>query len=310
MKAKSNADSKYIWMEGKLVPYAEANVHILTHSFHYGAAPFEGLRAYATSDGSTAMFRAVEHYQRFLNSIRVMGYHTPYALPELIEASRECIKANGFKECYVRPIAYVDDSVRGLTLPEFSQCLTAICMWDWGKYLGEEGQRHGIRIMISNYRRADVASCLHGAKLTGNYITSVLARRDAAQHGFDEALLLDAQGFVAEGSGENIFVVKGGVISTPPVGAILPGITRDSVIRLGKDAGYTVYERPLTRSELYFADEIFFAGTAVEITPIREIDFHRIGDGKPGPITRQLTNQFFKCTRGEVPKYREWLTQV
>ncbi len=310
MKNKINADSKYIWMDGRLQPYSDAQIHVLTHSLHYGCSAFEGFRSYLTSKGYTAMFRAVEHYQRFFDSIRVLGYSISHTLPTLIEATKECIKANQFRECYTRPIAYVDDSVRGLRLPENPSAVVAIATWEWGKYMGDEGQKNGVRIKTSTYRRADVASGLHLVKLSGNYVTSVMARREATQQGFDEALLLDQQGFVAEGSGENIFMVKGGEIHTPPLGSILPGITRNSVIQMARDLGFQVTERNITRAELYLADEAFFTGTAVEVTPIREIDHHKIADGKPGRITNQLMEQFFKCVRGELPKYSDWLTKV
>jgi len=306
----SNADSQVIWMEGKLVPYADAKVHVLSHSLHYGTGAFEGIRAYKTADGRTAIFRAEEHFQRFFESVHSLGLSCKYTVSDLIAATCETIKANDFKECYVRPLAYLDDSVRGLKLPDDPKALVAIACWGWGKYMGDDGQNKGIRIMTSTYRRADISTSLPLAKLTGNYITSVLARREATKNGMDEALLLDQQGFVAEGSGENIFLVKNKEIVTPPIDYILPGITRDCVFQIAKGMGYTVRESRITRNQLYVADELFFSGTAVEVTPIREVDHHKIGDGKPGPIFKQIFETFFKTVQGEVPKYASWLKYV
>ena len=229
-----NADSKFIWMDGKLIPYSDAKVHVLSHSLHYGCGAFEGIRAYQTTDGKAAIFRAEEHFKRFFDSIHAMGYTSPYTLKDYLNATAECIKANGFLECYIRPFAYLDDSVRGLKLPDEPKVLSAIATWPWGKYMGSESEKHGIRVMVSTYRRADVSSSLPFAKLTGGYLTSVLARREASKSGFDESVLLDPLGFVAEGSGENIFIVKDGVIHTPKTGFILPGITRNSVIELAR----------------------------------------------------------------------------
>lgn len=305
---KSHADSKVIWMEGKLVPYAEANVHILSHTLHYGTGAFEGIRAYETADGRTAIFRAEEHFKRFFDSVKSLGMECPYTVADLVQASCDTVKANGFKECYLRPLAYLDDSVRGLKLPDSPKVLTAIATWMWGKYMGNDGQKNGVRVMTSTYRRADVATSFPLAKLTGAYITSVMARREATKNGLDEAILLDPQGFVGEGSGENIFVVKDGSITTPPTKYILPGITRNSAIELARHLGYTVKEENITRNQLYLADEVFFTGTAVEVTPIREIDHHKIGEGKPGPVTLKLLDLFFKVARGENADFRKWLT--
>lgn len=310
MAQSNNADSKVVWMDGKLVPYADANVHVLTHTLHYGSGAFEGMRAYKTSRNETAIFRCAEHYDRFIDSMRSLGYATPYNTEQFTQATLELIKANGFDECYVRPLAYIDDSFRGLKLPDNPTPRVAIAAWQWGKYMGDDGQRKGTRIMVSTFRRPDIASFMTWAKLSGNYLTSVLARSEATRHGFDEALLLDPQGFVAEGSGENIFIVKKGVILTPHTGYILPGITRDSVIQIARDAGYTVREENITRNQLYLADEVFFTGTAVEVTPIREIDHKKIGSGEPGPVTRQLFDLFFKAVRGDLAKYSNWLTLV
>lgn len=307
---KDNADSKVIWMDGKLVPYQEARVHVLSHSLHYGGGVFEGIRAYQTHDGNTAIFRAKEHFERFVDSMRVLGYASRYSVEEYIQASIQTIRENGFKECYVRPLAYIDDAFRGLKLPDEPEPRVAIASWPWGKYLGNKGAQQGICCITSTYRRADVASSLPLAKIAGAYVTSVMARREATLQGCDEALLLDPNGFVAEGSGENIFVIKNGRIVTPPVGFILPGITRDSVIRLCRDLGYTLVEEHLTRNQVYLADEAFFTGTAVEVTPIKQLDNQRIGNGEPGPITRKLSELFFQIVRAETKQYSEWRTLV
>lgn len=310
MATTSNADSKLIWMDGKMLPYQEANVHVLTHSLHYGSAAFEGMRAYPTTDGRTAIFRCAEHFDRFNDSMKSLGYATPYTTNDYTRATIELIRSNGFKDCYIRPLAYIDDSIRGLKLPDSPRPRIAIATWQWGKYMGDDGQKRGVRLMISTLRRPDIASSMTWAKLSGNYLTSVLARSEATKHGFDEALLLDPQGFIAEGSGENFFIVKKGIIYTPPTGYILPGITRDSVLRIARDAGYTIREENITRNQLYLADEAFFSGTAVEVTPIREVDHKKIGTGEPGPVTKKLFDLFFKSVKGDLPKYADWLTYV
>lgn len=310
MNQSKNADSQIIWMDGKLVPYAEANIHVLSHSLHYGGAAFEGIRAYKTHDGKTAIFRAKEHFDRFLDSIHSLNYFSNYTGADFISASCELIKTNGFKECYVRPLAYLDDSYRGLKLPTKVESRIAIATWNWGKYLGDEGLKNGIRIATSTFRRPDISTSMTWAKLSGNYLVSVQARREAVQNGFDEALLLDPNGFVAEGSGENFFLVKDGVIHTPTTGFILPGITRDSVMTIARDAGFTVKECNITRNQAYLADELFFTGTAAEVTPIRELDRHPIGSGKPGPITQKLSEIFFRVVSGQESRYQKWLTYV
>jgi branched-chain amino acid aminotransferase len=306
MAENTSADSQYIWMDGNFVSYAEAKVHVLSHSLHYGGAVFEGLRAYATPQG-TGLFRPKEHFDRFLDSIRVMGYSIPYSSKDLIQFSHQLIAKNGFKACYVRPIAYIDDTVRGLKLPEIPQVHTAIAAWPWGKYMGDEGHVKGVRVKTSTFRRADVASSLPLAKISGAYVTSVLARREASLEGFDEAILLDPHGFVAEGSGENVFIVKNDEIITPAVGYLLPGITRDSVIEIVKELGFSLKQENITRNQLYVADEVFFTGTAVEITPVREIDHHQIGTGLPGPMTQKIKEVFFKCTTGQLEKFKNWV---
>ncbi len=310
MPHTSKADSKVIWMDGKLVPYEQANVHILSHSLHYGGAVFEGMRAYQTPRGESAIFRGPEHYQRFLDSMRSLSYASRFTISDFMRATNELIKANDIKECYIRPIAYIDDGTRGLKLAANSPANIAIAVWKWGKYMGDEGQQKGCKVRVSSFRRPDISSSMTWAKLSGNYLISVLARREATQCECDEAILLDPHGFVAEGSGENLFLVKNGILFTPPTGYILPGITRDSVILMARDMGLTIREENITRNQLYLADELFFTGTAVEVTGIREVDGHVIGSGNVGPITKKLSELFFKVAQGEMAKYGEWISVV
>lgn len=302
-------DSQYIWMDGKLVSYKDATVHVLSHSLHYGSAAFEGIRAYATASGKTAIFKAHEHIERFLRSVRALAGRTEYHQEQLINAMIETVRANQFDSCYIRPIAYIADDFRGLKLQEGARMHVAIATWKWGKYLGEASSK-GIRTCISSFRRPDVSSSLPWAKLSGNYLNSINARREAAQRGLDEAILLDMQGFVAEGSGENIFVVKNGSLLTPPADAILPGLTRACIFDLAKVMGLTLKEARITRNQLYDADELFFTGTAAEVTPIREVDGYTIGNGSAGSITRQLAELYEKCTRGQIPEFEHWLCYV
>ncbi len=308
--SNKNADSQFIWMDGKLVPYNEANIHILSHSLHYGGAAFEGIRAYKTADDRTAIFRGPEHFDRFLDSIKSLHYSVSYTQSDFISATAALVKANGFKECYIRPLAYLDDSFRGLKLPAKVEGHIAIATWNWGKYLGDEGLKNGIRIATSTFSRPDISTSMTWAKLSGNYLVSVQARREAVQNGFDEALLLDPSGFVAEGSGENFFLVKNNIIYTPTTGYILPGITRDSVMQIARAAGFTVVESNITRNQAYLADELFFTGTAAELTPIRELDRHTIGSGKPGPVTQKLSQIFFDVVTGKDKRFEKWLTYV
>lgn len=310
MHQPTHADSKLIWMDGKMVPYDKATVPVLSHSLHYGGAIFEGIRAYKTSDGQTAIFRAKEHFQRFLDSIHTLGYRTEFSIEQFIAASCECIKANDFQECYVRPLAYIDDSYRGLKLPAKPNAHIAIAAWSWGKYMGDAGQAQGIRARISSFRRPDIGSAMTFAKVSGNYLISVMARTEAVQSGCDEAILLDQQGFVAEGSGENLFIVEGEKLITPPKNFILPGITRDTIFQLAKTAHLSIQEENITRNRLYLANEIFFTGTAVEVTGVREVDGHTIGEGKVGPLTKKITDLYFKAVRGELKEFEPWLTFV
>lgn len=296
-----------IWMNGKLVKWDDAQVHVLTHALHYGSGVFEGIRAYETKKG-TAVFRLTDHMKRLFRSAKIYLMDLPYTLEELVEATKETIRANKLKSCYIRPIAYRSYGEMGLN-PLGVPIDVSIAVWSWGAYLGEEGLENGISAMISSFQRIDPNALPPAAKATGQYINSILAKLEAIYGGFEEAILLDSRGFVSEGSGENIFIVKDGIIYTPSTAAsVLEGITRDTVIKIAQDMGYEVVERDLVRSDLFLADEMFCTGTAAEITPIRELDKRVIG--KPGPITRKLQEKFFGVVRGEEEKYLKWLEYV
>jgi len=296
-----------IWMNGKLVNWDDAKVHVLTHALHYGSGVFEGIRAYETDKG-TAVFRLTDHMQRLLNSAKIYLKILPYSLDELVEATKETIRANNLRSCYIRPIAFRGYGEMGLN-PLDAPVDIAIAVWSWGAYLGEDGLRNGIRAMVSSFQRIDPNALPPAAKATGQYINSILAKMEAIYGGFDEAIMLDSRGFVSEGSGENLFIIKNGVIYTPSTSAsILEGITRDTVIKLARDMGLEVVERDLVRSDLFLADEIFCTGTAAEITPIREVDKREIG--KPGEITKKLQEKFFAVVKGEEDKYSDWLEYV
>lgn len=298
---------RYIWLNGELVAWAEARVHVLTHALHYGSGVFEGIRAYPTARGP-AVFRLTDHMRRLVQSARIYRMELPYSVEELVRATKELIRANGLDSCYIRPIAYRGYGEMGL-FPLKCPVDVAIAVWPWGAYLGDEGIEHGIRAKVSSFRRIDPNSLPPAAKATGQYINSILAKLEAVESGYDEAILLDSRGFVSEGSGENIFVVRGGEVLTPPVGAsILEGITRDTVMALARREGFRVMERDLVRSDLYLADEVFFTGTAAEVVPIREIDDRRVGE--PGPVTRAIQRAYYQLVRGELPGFEAWLEYV
>ncbi len=294
---------KKVWMDGKLVSRQDAKIDILTHALHYGCAVFEGIRCYKTKNGS-AIFRAKEHTKRLLDSAKIMQMSIPYSEKELIAGMKQTIKANGLKECYVRPLVFYGLGSMGLN-PLKANIQTAIMVWPWGAYLGKEGLEKGVRCKISSFQRHHVNSMMTKAKLSGNYPNSILAKLEAVRLGFDEAIMLDTHGLVSECSGENIFYVRDGVLYTPLRTSVLEGITRDSVMAIAKDLGISIKEEVTTRDQLYVADEVFLCGTAAEITPVREIDFRVIGD--PGPITKKIQQVFFKAIRGEIPRYQRWL---
>jgi len=298
----------HIWYDGKLVPWRNANTHVLTHSLHYGLAVFEGLRAYNTVNG-TAIFRLREHTQRLLNSAHIYMMKIPYSIETLMEAHKEVVRANKLESCYVRPIAFYGSEKMGVS-PKGNTVHVAIAAWPWGAYLGTEAIEKGIRVKTSSYARHHVNVSMTRAKYSGTYANSILANLEATEHGYDEGLLLDVDGFVAEGSGENLFMVKDGKIYEPELTSALIGITRDSVITLAREMGYSVAAKRITRDDLYIADEAFFTGTAAEVTPIREVDSRAIGNGQRGPITARLQAAFFDCVNGKAEAHHGWLTPV
>lgn len=298
-----------IWLDGRLVPWDEAQVHLLTHTLHYGLGVFEGIRFY-DAGGRAAIFRLREHLERLYDSAKILTIEIPYPMEKMAEACKETIRANGLKKGYLRPIAFIGDGEMGLYAIH-NPVRVGIAAWEWGTYLGEEGVKNGIRAKVSSFTRHHVNSTMNKAKACGNYINSILAKREVLKAGYEEALLLDSEGYVAEASGENIFIVKNGRVRTTPSGAsILVGITRDSVCTLLQDSGTPVTFDRFTRDEVYLADEVFLTGTAAEVTPIREVDDRRIGTGKPGPVTRKVQELFFSIIRGENSKYQGWLEVV
>jgi len=299
--------AKKIWLDGKLVAWDEAKVHVLTHALHYGVGVFEGIRAYKTADGRSAVFRLREHMQRLYDSAHILLMEIPYPIEQLHEACLETLRANGQPEGYLRPLAFFGYGSMGVGAVNPVQ--VTIASWPWGAYLSEEGLKHGIRAKVSSFTRLHVNVNMVRAKVSGQYVNSFLANREATLSGFDEAILLDTDGYVAEGSGENIYIVKDGTIFTPPLSSpVLAGITRDSVLRIAKDLGVPVCEQKFTRDTMYLADELFMTGTAAEVTPVREVDHRRIGRGEPGPVTKKIQETYFRAVHGEEPRYREWLT--
>src|SRR6266581_187092 len=298
----------FIWYDGKLVPWRSATTHVLTHSLHYGLAVFEGVRAYKTAAG-TAIFRLREHTERLFNSAHIYRMPMPYDKETLVEAQRQVVRANQLESCYIRPIAFYGSEKMGVS-PRGARTHVAIAAWPWGAYLGEEGMEKGIRVKTSSHARHHVNVTMARAKFAATYANSILANMEATEDGYDEALLLDVDGFVAEGAGENIFIVKDNVIYEPEIASALIGITRGSVIALAKELGYTVVSKRLTRDDIYIADEAFFTGTAAEVTPIRELDNRQIGAGCRGPVTTQIQSLFFDVVNGRVPGRAEWLTPV
>jgi len=298
----------FIWYDGELVPWRDANTHVLTHSLHYGLAVFEGLRAYDTEKG-TAIFRLEDHTNRFFNSAHIYKMPLPFDKETLNAAHREVVRANKLNSAYLRPIAFYGSERMGVS-PKGATVHIAIAAWNWGAYLGEDALQQGIRVKVSSYARQHVNVTMPRAKLASTYANSILANAEATEHGYDEALLLDTDGFVAEGAGENLFIVKNGKIYEPEIASALTGITRDTIHTLAQDLGYTVHTARLTRDDVYLADEAFFTGTAAEVTPIRDVDGRQIGAGKAGPVTQQLQQAFFDVVNGKNDQYAHWLTLV
>ena len=298
-----------IWHNGELVAWEDAKIHVLTHGLHYGTAVFEGERAYETERG-TAIFRHQDHLARLLKSAELYYMPVPYGIEQLRAATHELIAANALSECYIRPIVYRGYGQMGL-YPLDAPVEVSIAVWPWGAYLGEQGKLHGVRAKIASWRRIPHDSLIPHAKASGQYLNSVLAKIESSKAGYEEAILLDAHGFVSEGSGENIFAVRDGKLLTPPQTAgILDGISHRSVIQIARDLGYEVIERDLARAELYLADEVFLTGTAAELVPVREIDDHPIGAGEPGPVTREIQHAFDDALHGRAPRYAEWLDVI
>ncbi|MCC6641282.1 MAG: branched-chain amino acid transaminase [Deltaproteobacteria bacterium] len=309
MAKPTRVTGEKIWLDGRLVPFADANVHVLTHTLHYGLGVFEGIRCYRTADGRSAVFRLTEHVRRLLDSAHINLMQVPFSQEALESAIVETLRANHLTEGYIRPIAFIGDGVMGLN-PADNPIRVAIIAYPWGKYLGEEGMELGIRARISSFTRHFVNSKMTKGKTCGDYVNSILAKREALLDGYDEAILLDTNGLVSEASGENLFAVRGGELMTPPLYGVLGGLTRDAVVRLARDKGIPLREAEITRDELYIADEVFLTGTAAEVTPVREIDHRRIGSGRRGPVTRTLQGAFFDVVAGRERKYESWLTYL
>jgi branched-chain amino acid aminotransferase len=303
------AKADKIWLDGKMVAWDEAKVHVLTHSLHYGMGVFEGIRCYRTGDGKSAIFRLREHMQRFYESAHICLMEIPFPMEKLMDVCAEVLHANKFKEGYLRPLAFFGDGAMGVG--SVNPVRVCIATWPWGAYLGEDGLKKGIRAKVSSYTRMQVNAFMVRGKITGQYVNSSLAKREVTMAGYDEAIMLDSQGYVAEASGENVFMVKNGQLLTPSLSSpVLAGITRDSVIQIATELGHTVKERKFTRDAMYIADELFFTGTAAEVTPVREIDNRRIGTGTPGPVTKKVQETYFRCVHGEEPRHKEWLTYI
>jgi branched-chain amino acid aminotransferase len=297
-----------IWFDGKMVPWDEAQVHVLTHTLHYGLGVFEGIRCYECHDGRSAIFRLREHVDRLYGSAHVLDLPVPFPRTQLMDACVETVRTNGLRECYIRPIVFMGDGDMGLGARTPSR--VAVAAWAWGAYLGDEGLKNGIRVKTSSFARFHPNTLLTKSKAVGHYVNSILASREVRAAHYDEALLLDVDGYVSEASGENIFIVSDGLVKTPPLPTILGGITRHAVLQMLADLGVPTREERITRDEVYLADEAFFTGTAAEVTPIRELDDRRIGEGTPGPMTRRLQDLFFSVVRGREDRYRSWLTFV
>ncbi|MDP6625229.1 MAG: branched-chain amino acid transaminase [Nitrospinota bacterium] len=301
-------NGKYIWMDGKLVRWKDATVHIMTHTLHYGFGIFEGIRCYKAKNGP-AIFRLKEHVSRLFDSAKIIGIEIPFTPKKVTDAIIKLVKVNKFKECYIRPIAYIGDDNRGLNYLG-SAIHLAIAAWPWGTYLGKEGLNKGIRVKVSSFTRHHHNITMTKAKVCGAYINSIMAKTESVRDGYDEAIMLDVNGNVAEGSGENIFMVNNGIIKTPPLVSVLEGITRSSIIEVAEEKKIEVREEFFSRDMLYTADEIFFTGTAAEVTPIREIDNRPVGNGKPGQATKILQKAFFDAVLGKNKKYSKWLTYI
>jgi len=300
--------TEFIWLDGRLVPWADAQVHVLTHTLHYGLGVFEGIRCYQCADGRSAIFRLREHIDRLFGSAHVVGMPIPYTREQIVDACLETVRANKLRECYIRPLAFLGDGEMGLAARPATR--VTIATWPWGAYLGEEGMKRGVRLKTSSFARFHPNTMLTKAKVVGHYVNSILAAREARDAGYDESLLLDVDGYVSEASGENIFIVRNGVVKTTPLPTVLEGVTRDAVLTLLGEMQVFCREERFTRDEVYLADEAFFTGTAAEVTPIREVDDRQVGSGEPGPITRRLQERFFGSVQGKDKNRQSWLAYV
>ncbi|MBE0671788.1 MAG: branched-chain amino acid transaminase [Anaerolineales bacterium] len=302
-------ESKFIWKNGGLVPFEQATLHFLTPALHYGAAVFEGIRSYNTPKGP-AIFRLREHVERLFDSARVLGFRDfPWSVDDLVKAHKDTVRANGFTDCYVRPLIYLDGGGWNLNVDSGKASLM-IAVWEWNNYLGEEALAKGIRANISSFTRHHVNVSMTKAKVSGNYANSILAKTESQRLGFEEAIMLDPQGYIAECTGENLFLIRKDKIITPSTAPVLEGITRHSIFTIARDLGYEVLEQPVSRDQLYIADEVFVCGTAAECIGLSEIDFRKIGNGKTGPITKKIQDVYHDAIRGKVKKYEEWCDYV
>jgi branched-chain amino acid aminotransferase len=302
-------ESKYIWMNGELVEYEKATVHFTVSTMHYGLGVFEGIRCYDTPKGP-AVFRLQEHAQRLIDSVRILDMpELPYTVAQVMDAILQTVKVNDFSECYIRPLVYLTEGGMGLNFIGAKSGL-GIAVWEWGNFLGEEAMENGIRANIASFTRHHINVMMTKSKAAGNYVNSALAKTESVKLGFDEAIMLDPQGYVAECTGENIFLVRDGRIYTPPVATVLGGITRDALLAIARNLGYDVLEQPISRDMLYTADEVFVCGTAAEVVGLSEIDFRKIGSGKTGPVARALQKAFTAVVHGEDPQYEAWLSYV
>ena len=298
--------TKKIWMDGKFVDWDAAQVHVLAHTLHYGVGVFEGIRCYKTANGKSAIFRLREHVDRLFASAHIVLLEIPFTPEQIRDAIRKTLVTNQLAEGYIRPIVFIGEGEMGLFV-RTNPVRVAIAVWSWGAYLGEEGLRKGIRAKVSSFNRHHVNAAMSKGKICGYYVNSVLAKWEVKKAGYDEAVLLDTEGYVAEGSGENIFIVRNGVLITTPLTSILPGITRDAVLTIARKLDIPVKESRFTRDEMYIADEMFFTGTAAEITPVREVDDRKVGPGKPGPVTKRIQDAFFDIVRGKDKFFSSWL---
>lgn len=301
-------ESKFVWMDGKMVPYEEANVHLLSHTLHYGLGAFEGIRSYRQHDGGGGIFKLDEHLQRLFDSAKMCRMTMPFDLETVRQACIDTLKANEFEEAYIRPIVFLGHGAMGLGTRN-NPVRVAVATWQWGAYLGDEGIKNGIRCGTSSYTRHHINANLQRAKIIGHYVNSIMARYEANDNGYDEAIMLDHSGYVAEGTGENLFVIKDGLVKTPPVVNILAGITRKTALEILHHEGVESVEMPFGRDAMYVADEVFMTGTAAEITPVRECDRLDIGSGKPGPITKRVQEIYSKGVRGKIPWMTKYITR-